>query len=385
MRPMNRKISVILGTRPEAIKLCPVITELRKRAAATVEVCVTGQHRTMLDQVLTAFHLRPDVDLDLMTPNQGLASLSARLLQEVDRYLGVSSPDLVLVQGDTTTALCAAMAAFYRRVAVGHVEAGLRTGDLASPFPEEMNRVLLTRLASLHFAPTRRALEQLRTEGVSSDRAFLTGNTVVDALLAAVSTVRQAPPPIPGVTDEELGSASGTILVTGHRRESFGVGLESICRAIRRVAERFTSALVVYPVHLNPNVREPVFRILGGVRNVRLIEPLDYMAFVRLMDAASLILTDSGGIQEEAPSLGKPVLVMRETTERPEAVEAGVARLVGTGEDEIVEAAARLLSDGAAYRSMVGRANPFGDGRASERIADAVFSFVGLMGNALQA
>lgn len=373
---MANKISVVIGTRPEAIKLCPVISELRRRGAAAVEVCVTGQHRTMLDQVLAAFGVVPDVDLQVMTPNQRLAELSARLLVGVDRYLAESRPGLVIVQGDTTTALCAAMAAFYARTPVAHVEAGLRTGDLASPFPEEMNRVVVSRLATLHFAPTRRAVDQLLREGVDAGRIQLTGNTVVDALLSAVARVRAAPPAVDGVPDEELSRAARIVLVTGHRRESFGAGFESICRAIGRVAERFPDALVVYPVHLNPNVREPVFRLLGGRRNVRLVEPLEYLPFVRLMDAAALILTDSGGIQEEAPSLAKPVIVMRETTERPEAVEAGVARLVGTGEEAIYGAVVELLTDQAAYARMAGVVNPFGDGRAAQRIADATLALL---------
>jgi UDP-N-acetylglucosamine 2-epimerase (non-hydrolysing) len=373
---MGKNISIVVGTRPEAIKLCPVISALRRRGSAAVQVCVTGQHRTMLDQVLAAFEVVPDIDLHVMTPNQRLAELSARLLVGVDRHLAESQPGLVIVQGDTTTALCAAMAAFYARTPVAHVEAGLRTGDPASPFPEEMNRVLVSRLAALHFAPTRRAAEQLVREGVPEERIQLTGNTVVDALLAAVARVRAAPPAIDGVPEEALASAKRLVLVTGHRRESFGAGFESICRAIGRIAARFPDVLVVYPVHLNPNVREPVFRLLGGRPNVRLIEPLGYLPFVRLMDAATVILTDSGGIQEEAPSLAKPVLVMRETTERPEAVEAGVARLVGTAEDAIHGAVAELLTDPAAYARMAGGGNPFGDGHAATRIADATLALL---------
>lgn len=370
-------ISFIFGTRPEAIKLCPVVLELRRRKKVGVHVCVTGQHRAMLDQVLEVFGVRPDTDLDLMAPNQGLAELTSRLLVGVDRHLAEVRPAAVVVQGDTTTAFAASLAAFYRRIPVAHVEAGLRTGNPLSPFPEETNRVLIGRMASLHFAATRRAADNLRAEGVPEDRVFVTGNTVVDALLATVGKVRAVPPAIPGLDEATLARAGKLVVVTGHRRESFGPGFEAICRAIRRIAEAFPSVLVVYPVHLNPNVREPVFRLLSNLPNVRLIEPLDYLSFVRLMDAAWLLLTDSGGIQEEAPSLGKPVLVMRDTTERPEAVEAGVARLVGASEEAIYTAAAELISNDAVRAGMTGRPNPFGDGHASERIADALIDFVG--------
>lgn len=365
---MKRKAAVIIGTRPEAIKLCPVVLALRRSAELEPHVCVTGQHRTMVDQILPAFGVTADADLAVMAPNQTLAGLSARLLAAVDAYLAEVRPDIVLVQGDTTTALCAALAAFYRAIPVAHVEAGLRTGDLRSPFPEEANRVLVGRIADLHFPPTDRARAALEAEGIPADRLLVTGNTVIDALQLAVGEVRRRPPAVTGVPEPLLASERRLVLVTGHRRESFGAGFESICGAIRRCAERFPEVAFVYPVHLNPNVREPVNRILGGVPNVLLVEPVNYLEFVRLMDRATLILTDSGGVQEEAPTLHKPVLVMRDTTERPEAVEAGVARLVGTREEAIVEGVTRLLTDAGAYAAMARGANPFGDGAASDRI-----------------
>jgi UDP-N-acetylglucosamine 2-epimerase (non-hydrolysing) len=377
---VGAKVSVIFGTRPEAIKLAPVVRALRARAGVDCHVCNTAQHRRMVGPVLAALGLTPDADLDLLRPGQSLAELTARGVAAVDAYLGAERPDLVLVQGDTTTVLCAALAAFYRKVPVGHVEAGLRTGDLAAPWPEEANRVVTTRLASLHFAPTERARRNLLAEGVPADRVVLTGNTVVDALLSAVATVRAAPPAIPGLPPGLTGpgDARPLVLITGHRRESFGEGFESICGAVRELAERFPGVAFVYPVHLNPNVREPVLRILAapGLENVHLTEPLGYLEFVALMDRSALILTDSGGVQEEAPALGKPVLVLRETTERPEAVEAGTARLVGTDRRAIVAAASLLLTDRAAYDAMSRAHNPFGDGRAAGRVADACLDFL---------
>jgi UDP-N-acetylglucosamine 2-epimerase (non-hydrolysing) len=364
------KVSVIFGTRPEAIKLAPVILALREQADFEPHVCVTAQHRELLDQVLSVFGVQPDVDLDLMRPDQTLSELTARAISALDEYFNDYKPDVVLVQGDTTTVCAASLSAFYHRIKVGHVEAGLRTWNKYSPFPEEINRVLTTHLADYHFAPTEKARANLLREGVPEDRICLTGNTVIDALHIAVQKVRKSRPDIPGLPGELVnrGTERPLVLITGHRRESFGQGFESICKAISDLADRFPDTAFVYPVHLNPNVREPVFRILAGRDNIYLIEPLSYLPFVALMDRATLILTDSGGIQEEAPSLGKPVLVMRETTERPEAVEAGTAKLVGTNVEYIVENASSLLSIPEKYAAMANKLNPYGDGRSSQRV-----------------
>jgi UDP-N-acetylglucosamine 2-epimerase (non-hydrolysing) len=379
------KISVIFGTRPEAIKLAPVILLLKKEPDIQCHVCVTGQHRQMLDQVLEVFEITPDADLNLMLPNQSLGGLTARAMEALDKYLAVEKPDLVLVQGDTTTVLCAALAAFYHKIPVGHVEAGLRTGNMQSPWPEEANRVLATRLATLHFAPTETNRENLLQEGVPENQIIVTGNTVIDALFLALEKVRRHPPQIPGLPDflqpSSLGQQvpplpSRLVLITGHRRENFGDGFENICCAIAKLAGRFPDVHFVYPVHLNPNVREPVQRILGlaspnvKIQNVHLIEPLSYLPFVALMNRATLILTDSGGVQEEAPSLGKPVLVMRDTTERPEAVTAGTVKLVGTSVEAIYAETARLLTDSAACEQMRRTHNPYGDGMAAPRIVE---------------
>jgi UDP-N-acetylglucosamine 2-epimerase (non-hydrolysing) len=384
-----RKISLIFGTRPEAIKLVPVVVGLKADPDVQVRVCVTGQHRHMLDQVLDVFAVKPDFDLNLMVPNQSLAGLAARGIESIDRYLAADQPDLVLIQGDTTTTLCAALAAFYRRIPVGHVEAGLRTFDLQAPWPEEANRVLATRLTALHFAPTEGSRQNLLREGVADERIVVTGNTGIDALLLALAVVRSNPPEVPALP-ESLQPSSGArdeaprmVLITGHRRENFGDGFENICLSIAALARRFPSIHFVYPVHLNPNVREPVTRLLaagasghGVLPNIHLIEPLPYLPFVGLLERASIILTDSGGIQEEAPSLGKPVLVMRETTERPEAVEAGTARLVGTDPARIVGEMTRLMMDSRAYDQMARAHNPYGDGRATERIVAACRAFL---------
>ena len=409
-------VLTIFGTRPEAIKLAPVVRVLENHPAQFhSSVCVTAQHREMLDQVLEVFEIKPDADLDLMQRDQTLAELTARAIEAVDHYLATEEPELVLVQGDTTTVFCAALAAFYRHIPVGHVEAGLRTGNLQSPWPEEANRVLASRLVTLHFAPTETARQNLLREGVPDERIFVTGNTVIDALFLALDIVRKHRPRIPSLPDflqptvslsevssvpasagggpvgrdfsvsafpvSAFASSPRLVLITGHRRENFGEGFENICRAIAELAARFPDVHFVYPVHLNPNVREPVRRILGGLcvkpetgslkpesGNVHLIEPLAYLPFVALMNRATLILTDSGGVQEEAPSLGKPVLVMRETTERPEAVQAGTARLVGTAREAIVTGVTLLLTDAAAYSRMQKTHNPYGDGTAASRI-----------------
>lgn len=361
------RILAVFGTRPEAIKLAPVVRALRRRPdRASTLVCTTGQHREMLDQVLQAFEIHPDLDLGLMTPGQTLARLTADAMVSLDRGYAALSPDIVLVQGDTTTAMIAALTAFYRKVAVGHVEAGLRTGDRYRPFPEEINRRMIGGLATWHFAPTASSAQALLSENVPRESIHVTGNTVIDALLDIVGRDDGAAPlpyPAPG---------RRLVLVTAHRRESFGAPFENLCRALAEIALRLEDVEIVYPVHLNPNVQEPVRRILGNVPRVHLVEPLDYITFARTMKKATLILTDSGGIQEEAPSLGVPVLVMREETERPEAVQAGVARLVGTDPATIVPEAIRLLTNENARLSMRREVSPFGDGRASERIAEVL-------------
>jgi len=369
-----KKVSIVFGTRPEAIKLCPLVLELEKHPEFQTRVCVTGQHRQMLDQVLDAFGVVPDSDLHLMEPDQTLAGLTSRAIGAVSIHLRESTPDLVIVQGDTTTSFCAALAAYYEQIAIGHVEAGLRTWNKLSPFPEEINRVMISRLADLHFAPTPAARENLRREGVREDRIFVTGNTVIDALLIAVEKVRTNPPEIPGLPSRLMDEdrSRPLVLITGHRRESFGDGFENICQAVLELANRFPDAVFVYPVHLNPRVRQPVFERLSGRRNVFLMDPLAYLPFVALLDRCRLVLTDSGGVQEEAPSLGKPVLVMRDTTERPEAVEAGVARLVGTDRKRIVHEVSSLLRDDTAYAAMANAVNPYGDGRACPRIVAAL-------------
>ena len=364
---MKRVLS-IFGTRPEAIKLAPVILELEKHPEGIENlVCVTAQHREMLDQVLEWFRVEPDYDLDLMQPGQGLAEFASRALVAIDQVLQEVRPDVVLVQGDTTTVIMAALAAFYQRIPVGHIEAGLRTGNRYNPFPEEINRRLTGVLATYHFAPTERAAAALRAEQMPEESIFVTGNTVVDALLM---TVRR---PVGLALDLGLDNRR-LILVTAHRRESFGPPFESLCLALRNLAERNADVEIVYPVHLNPNVRDPVRRILAQQPRVHLLEPLRYEQFAHLMAQAYLILTDSGGIQEEAPVLGKPTLVMRETTERPEAIEAGTARLVGTDQVRIMAEAENLLHDEGAYHTMAQAGSPFGDGRAAERIVNILLS-----------
>lgn len=376
------RVSVVFGTRPEAIKLAPVILALRSDRAFDCQICVTAQHRQMLDQVLEVFDLVPDMDLDLMRPGQTLGGLTARSIEALDSYFAQAAPRLVLVQGDTTTVICAALAAFYHKIPVGHVEAGLRTGNLQAPWPEEANRVLTTRLASLHFAPTEASRQNLLKEGVAGDRIYVTGNTVIDALFLALKRVGREQVLIPGLPQDSLESFRGApvVLITGHRRENFGPGFENICHAVAELARRFPGVQFVYPVHLNPNVRDPVGRILspGGASlpNVHLIAPLSYLAFVALMNQATLVLTDSGGVQEEAPSLGKPVLVMRDTTERPEGVAAGTVRLVGSSGPAIVAAVAELLEDPRAAEAMTRAHNPYGDGCSAPRIASACKAFL---------
>jgi UDP-N-acetylglucosamine 2-epimerase (non-hydrolysing) len=368
-----KKTLITFGTRPEAIKMAPVVEAMKKSDVFDVRVCVTAQHRQMLDQVLELFGIVPDYDLNLMKPGQDLTDITSNVLLGMRQVLRTWRPDYVLVHGDTTTTFAAALAAYYEKVPVGHVEAGLRTGNIYSPWPEEMNRRLAGAITSIHFAPTEKAKQNLLLENVPDERIHITGNTVIDALLEVVSRLR---------SDISLASTLAKqfsfldpdrrlILVTGHRRENFGEGFERICRALGTIAQR-EDVEIVYPVHLNPNVQEPVKRILGNNPRIRLIEPLDYLPFVYLMDRSYIIITDSGGVQEEAPSLGKPVLVMRDTTERPEAVDAGTVKLVGTDEDAIVREALHLLDDHNEYQRMSHAHNPYGDGQACRRIVEVL-------------
>lgn len=366
------KILFVFGTRPEAIKLCPVLLNLRQSEGFQVQVCVTAQHRSMLDQVLAAFNVTPDFDLDLMRPGQTLSEITARILSALEPVIQSAQPDMLIVQGDTTTTFAGALAAFYQHVPVGHVEAGLRTGDLSQPFPEELNRVLATRLATLHFAPTASARDNLLAEGIDPRRISVTGNSGIDAVLYVRDAL--AAGRLPAAPWPQLDSSKKLIVVTAHRRESFGEGFVHICEALAQLARR-KDVQLIYPVHRNPNVMDPVYRILGGLHNVLLWEPLDYVPFVDLMRRAFLLITDSGGIQEEGPSLGKPILVMREKTERPEAVAAGTVKLVGTDPHRIVSEAERLLDDEAEYARMARIHNPYGDGQASSRIRTALQAY----------
>jgi len=362
-----KKVMVVIGTRPEAIKLAPIVLELEKhRAHFETEICVTGQHREMLDQMLQVFGLRPQYDLGVMKAGQDLAGVTAACLTGLDRVLQQERPDLVLVQGDTTTTFVTSLAAYYQHIPIGHVEAGLRTGKKYDPFPEEVNRRLATHLSDFHFAPTEAARNNLLLEGVNPENILVTGNTVIDALLLTQARLAEEP----SLAVDCLGSTDGLriILVTAHRRESFGPRFRQICEALRALAERRRDVLIVYPVHLNPNVQSPVREILDGVPNVRLLAPLDYVSFVACMQRAFILLTDSGGIQEEGPSLSKPVLVMREVSERPEAIAAGTTSLTGTDPERIIRAVSVLLDDPAHYKQMTSRANPYGDGHAAERV-----------------
>jgi UDP-N-acetylglucosamine 2-epimerase (non-hydrolysing) len=368
------RVLFVFGTRPEAVKLCPLIRELRACSEFTARICVTAQHRLMLDQVLEAFGVIPDHDLDIMRPRQTLSGLTARILEALEPVMATESPDVVLVQGDTTTTLTAALAAFYQRIPVGHVEAGLRTGDLSQPFPEEMNRLLTARVADLHFAPTTGAAGNLIREGVPKDRIHVTGNTGIDAVLYVRDALESGA--LEGVPWPWLDAGRRLIVVTSHRRENFGDGFVREMRALAQIASR-PDVEIVYPVHRNPNVLEPAHELLGSHPNIHLVEPLPYVPFVDLMRRACLIITDSGGIQEEAPSLGKPVLVLREKTERPEAVEAGTVKLVGTDEERIVAETTRLLDDPTEYGRMTHVHNPYGDGQACRRIREILSGYFG--------
>ncbi len=372
------RVLSIFGTRPEAVKMSPVVQVLEAEPRIDSRVCVTAQHREMLDQVLHLFKITPDIDLDLMRPNQSLAGLTAEILKHIDPVLEAEHPDWILVQGDTTTVMAAALAAFYRNIKVGHVEAGLRTGDKRQPFPEEINRRIAGTLADLHFAPTQNARQNLLREGVEDRLIAVTGNPDIDAL----QQISKMDPPVEmGKLFSEWGLDDGKkrlVAVTAHRRENFGQPIEEICTALIKLAKHYKGELViVYPVHLNPNIHGPVHRMLDGIPNIHLLQPIDYLPMVHLMKRATIVLTDSGGIQEEATGLGKPTLVLREKTERPEGVEAGVLKLVGTSTERIFSEACRLLDDPQAYHAMAHAANPFGDGHAAERIVKALLDFAG--------
>ncbi|MEJ5023689.1 non-hydrolyzing UDP-N-acetylglucosamine 2-epimerase [Brucella anthropi] len=359
-----KKVLCVVGTRPEAIKMAPVILGLQKESWAEVRVLATAQHRQMLDQVLNFFDIEPDIDLNIMRPNQALTTLTARLLLELDNVLSTEKPDVVLVQGDTTTVMAVALACFYHRIPVGHVEAGLRTWDIQNPFPEEANRVIAGKLATWHFAPTEGSKQNLLRDGVSNDKIFVTGNTVIDALFMAANRDLSIGIPL----DETM----RMVLVTSHRRENFGAPFQEICRALRTLAEDNPDVQFLYPVHPNPNVKDVAHEHLSSLSNFILCDPLDYAPFVAAMKRAYLIITDSGGVQEEAPALGKPVIVLRDETERPEAVADGVVKLVGPNCERIVKEVQLLLDDDTAYANMARGVSPYGDGRATERIAETL-------------
>ncbi|MBT1064578.1 UDP-N-acetylglucosamine 2-epimerase (non-hydrolyzing) [Bowmanella sp. Y26] len=365
-----KKVLIVFGTRPEAIKMAPLVRSFASDPRFDTRTCVTGQHREMLDQVLALFEISPEYDLNIMLPGQTLGQVTSRILNGLDSVLAEFAPDVVLVHGDTATTFAASLAAYYRQIPVGHVEAGLRTGNIYSPWPEEANRKLTGCLTRFHFAPTETSRQNLLNEGYADDNIHITGNTVIDALFLIREKVRydQQLQEALAAQFPMLDTSKRLILVTGHRRESFGGGFERICQALLDTANAHPDCQIIYPVHLNPNVQEPVNRLLKGVNNIHLIEPLEYLPFVYLMDKAYLILTDSGGIQEEAPSLGKPVLVMRDTTERPEAVQAGTVKLVGTDALVITAALNELLQDEQAYQQMSRAHNPYGDGQACQRI-----------------
>lgn len=372
---MNKiKVLSVFGTRPEAIKMAPVVDALKNDCRFDSKVCVTAQHREMLDQVLSLFEIEPDYDLNIMKAGQDLTDVTTSILTGLRSVLQEYKPDYVLVHGDTATTLSATLASYYQQIKVGHVEAGLRTNNIYSPWPEEGNRKLTGALANIHFAPTQTSLDNLLAENISDKAICVTGNTVIDALLMVKSKLSNDKALYKSLSDKFvfLDSERRMVLITGHRRESFGDGFERICQAVSTLAESFPNVDFVYPVHLNPNVREPVNRLLVNKANVHLIEPQDYLPFVYLMDRSSIILTDSGGIQEEAPSLGKPVLVMRDTTERPEAVSAGTVKLVGTDVNKIIDEVSILLTQQEAYEKMSFSHNPYGDGKASGRILDAI-------------
>ena len=367
----NKKILVVFGTRPEAIKMAPIIIELKKHNIIDLRICVTAQHREMLDQVLNLFQIQPNIDLNLMKPNQTLADITSSVLIKMDEVLKKENPDIVLIQGDTTTVMATAIAAFYNNIHIGHVEAGLRSFNIKSPFPEEFNRKVVSSVTKYHFAPTERSKTILLREGIKKENIFLTGNTVIDSLFYILKK------PIPEYVTEltkNIPKNSKIILITAHRRENFGEKFLSICRGIKKIVERNKDVYVIFPVHYNPNVREPVFKILNNIDRILLIDPVEYNILVHLMNISYLILTDSGGIQEEAPSLGKPVLVLRTETERPEGIEVGVAKLVGPYEEKIVEETEKLIYDIDEYNKMAQATNPYGDGNSSKRIVEILLN-----------
>ena len=369
MSEYKPKILISFGTRPEAIKLAPVAKELQRRDVFETIICVTAQHRQMLDQVLELFQIDPDYDLNLMSPDQTLENLTGVIVTEVSKVLSNEKPDCVIVQGDTTTTFATALAAFYQRIPVAHVEAGLRTYNMYSPFPEEINRRMTSALTKWHFAPTDRSGKALLQENYDSTDVYMVGNTVIDSLLMVAEKINREKFDILKHLSISA-SDDSVILVTGHRRENFGEGFLNICRALAEISDIYPHSTIIYPVHLNPHVQQPVFDTLSNKENIFLIDPQNYYNFVSLLNKCKIVLTDSGGVQEEAPSLGKPVLVMRDTTERPEAVEGGVAKLVGTDRKRIVEEVVRLMDDTEAYNQMAHAQNPFGDGNSSGRIAD---------------
>ncbi len=363
------RVLFLFGTRPEAIKLIPVVLAMRADSFFDVKVCVTAQHREMLDQILEVFDVIPDIDLNLMTPNQSLPGLTAKILEKVDQIVKDLKPDVCIIQGDTTTVMAGALACFYNKVFLGHVEAGLRTYNKYSPFPEEINRVLATHLCDIHFAPTEKSKKNLLLENVEESKIIVTGNTVIDTL--KITKIRLERKEIfcnNILVNNILNEKQPFILVTSHRRENFGGGIESICNALKKFALKYPFLNIVFPVHLNPNVKVPVYKALSGFSNIYLLDPLDYVSFVALMSECYIVITDSGGVQEEAPTFGKPTLVMRETTERTEAIEAGLSKLVGTDENNIFEALVKLVEDKTAYYQMSNGINPYGDGKATERI-----------------
>jgi UDP-N-acetylglucosamine 2-epimerase (non-hydrolysing) len=375
---MKKKILFVFGTRPEAIKMAPAVMELKKRPQFDVKVCVTAQHRSMLDAVLLLFKIRPDYDLDIMQEGQSLEHITRQVIEKFPPVLKKEKPDLVLVHGDTSTTFLASLASFYQKVPVGHVEAGLRSYDDANPFPEELNRRLADDLCSLHFAPTEAAKRNLLKENIPAEGIFITGNTVIDALDWAVSRPHKFQNPELKKFMRELPKGVSLILVTAHRRENFGEPIQNICRVLKETAEKFENVRIVYPVHPNPNVKSVAMKILSNCERVCLLPPVDYLDLAHLIQKCSFVVTDSGGLQEEAPSLGKPVLVLRKVTERPEAVKAGTAHVVGTDRKKIVSEISKLLTNKAHYRRMANAVNPYGDGQASRRIADAVLCYFGL-------
>ena len=366
------KVIIIAGTRPEAIKVAPIVKEFKKHKEITTILCNSGQHKEMIEQTFADFQITPDISLDVMTPGQSLATLSSKLFVAVDNVFENEKPDWVIVQGDTTTVMISALCAFYRGIKIGHVEAGLRSYDKLAPFPEEANRQIVTRIADFHFAPTRYSYANLIRERIDPDNAFVTGNTVIDALLWVKDYLKDKPEYLNSQIASAIESGKKIILITGHRRENFGHGFEEICHAVRKLAEHYEDCVFVYPVHLNPNVQEPVNEILAGHERILLLPPQSYLHFQSLLNASYLVLTDSGGIQEEAPALGKPVLVMRDVTERPEGVKTGCAKLVGAHADSIFKGVSNLLDNHDVYQKMAKAQNPYGHGHSAERIVDAI-------------